>query len=493
MSTATGTSALDRWLAPVFGVVCVVTALALVLRELAAQSLWLDEAALALYATRDGFLAGPTIYAAPILHLVVLRMLGFAESDVVLRLPSIAAVVVCVWLGCLVGRQHQRTPWLGMTMGAMLATSPLLIHYGREIKPYAIEACFTCVCLWCLVRMKHPDRRTWLILAAWAVLGMLWTFSWLVTLPALIAGLGVHIVQTRQWRQVRGYLAYAAFCLVCAVALYVGLLRHQNTSDLGDYWIRHAGLYNGDLPLSTWAALRAQDFLAFFRPFAHASNPTLVVLIVAGCARLALGRRYDWLAMCLVAILLALGYAALKLYPFDGARLTLHLWPIVTLLTALALSWPFELCKQRPALAGLMLSLLLAIVMVASARTTIRFNEGYNVENVKPLIAYLREHKSPDDTLLVYSSAAPAFDYYVPSGTFSNTRIVTRRQNLAFYRDVVRESIESDSAGDVWFLLAHVIPANAERVLRACRIVGSTKIATGAVNAILLRVEKPSV
>jgi hypothetical protein len=85
-------------------------ALALSVHGIGGQSLWLDEAALADYVRSDRFMSAPPYYAAPILHMLVLRGLVYFDSELIMRLLAAVSVAAAVLLVVQAARLYGRSP-----------------------------------------------------------------------------------------------------------------------------------------------------------------------------------------------------------------------------------------------------------------------------------------------------------------------------------------------------------------------------------------------
>lgn len=437
-------------------------ALALALHDLSGRSFWIDEAALADYVRGERFLAAPPYYAAPVLHMTVLRGLVQFGDELIMRLPSALTIATAVGLIVQAGRLYGRSPCMPWIAGILMATNPLFVHYGREIKQYGFEAAYTALAIWTLLRTTSNDlqrRDFWLVMSLIAVVGMLVTFSWVIVLPAMILALAVVLLVARSREGIPGLAAFAGGCLVAALLLYFVVLRHQSSDTMVGYWHNWGGLYDSQSSLLAWLGDRfdalAGHTIINFPP----SRWIVPALLVAGAARLVVNRSWALLTLCCGMIVLAFAYAIAGLYPFDGARLSLFLWPAMFLLIGAAIAWPFELKAARSFATPLVtIAILIALAAGArSARAAVDFNKTYHVEHIRPVIDQVRGRWHDGDVLLLYAPAKEAFDYYTEGETLWDRRSLSRHREPEYYREQVRTALDDPGVNRVWIIYSHVL------------------------------------
>lgn len=325
-------------------VVAVVTGTVIRARHFfAGQSLWLDEAMLAVNILSRSCreLLGSLSFdqAAPPLYLCVSRAVALPSggSELGLRLPSLAAGLLALVLVWRVGRSMvgpESAAWATW----LLAISPLAIHYSNEVKPYMSDAVVTVFLLGLAFRaLADPCGRTpsvWL--AGAGLIALITSF----TAPLVLGATGLVLIFDAAARHDRaaalracglGVLWLAAF-----MVLYLTLYRPAGSSEfLQAYWRDYflsfgpgwrAGVVNAVTGVTSALPLPAE----FVR--ARYLLPTAIVAVVLVAWRT--GWRVTgllvlpFLVLCLAALL--------RRYPI-GERLVLFLSPAAVLLAATGL------------------------------------------------------------------------------------------------------------------------------------------------------------
>ncbi|MFN8582483.1 MAG: hypothetical protein U0163_16100 [Gemmatimonadaceae bacterium] len=171
-------------------------------------------------------------------------------------------------------------------------------------------------------------------------------------------------------------------------------------------------------------------------------------------------RRRASAAMLISPFAFTLAASALALYPFTQ-RLLLFLLPACLLCIAAGTAWVIE---QRPMIAlpfGLML--LLPTVLTAAYH----LKKPVDVEEIKPVLAHIREGWRPGDQLYVYTGAEPAFAYYAPTFGLAEVPVIHGTQARDDWQRNFDEVDRLRGRGRVWMLFSHVYSwglANEERL-----------------------------
>jgi len=150
--------------------------------------------------------------------------------------------------------------------------------------------------------------------------------------------------------------------------------------------------------------------------------------------------------------------SAAQKYPFGG-RLTLFMVPVALLLMA-------EGAESLRAIVGnqfgaiLVLLLLLDPGLYSLHRFVAPFNPAARVgvmplEEMRPVVKELEDHKQPGDYVYLYRAAQPAFRYYAERSGFSTQNLVP---GIASGRDphVYEAEVRQLAGKRVWVLLSHL-------------------------------------
>lgn len=150
----------------------IVMTLGLILRLIGInQSLWLDESieALALQGHFGSLLSySLSDFQPPLYHFILLawtRLFGF--SEIALRIPSLLAGLALVYfvfkLGELIGNKK-----LGIIVGLLVATNPLLIYYSQEGRTYILTTLFVTMSFYFLLKRSSFAYLFSTLLAIWS-------------------------------------------------------------------------------------------------------------------------------------------------------------------------------------------------------------------------------------------------------------------------------------------------------------------------------------
>ena len=433
-----------------------------VLRFLHNDSLWADEAAVALNIVGRPFagLFSPLDdkQGAPVLFLVIEKLATTVagDSEYALRIFPLIAGIATLGLMYLLGRRSLGRVGLLAAL-TLTALSASLIGYSAEVKPYSSDAMASlAVMLVTVIAIEDQTPQS----LVWA--GAVGSIALLLSFPAMfvVAAAGSIALVTcarRNPRFARDFAGVAAIWLVVLAVDYWFFLRPlAANSDLQDYWgPRGFWPHSG----STW-----QDVswfivtpLRLFLPPTLGLGPWWLSVAAFGLGMLCLIRRNTIiLAMIVLSTAATLGASALQAYPFSG-RLVLFLVPACLIVIAAG----FDLVGPTPgrtrAAVFVVLAGLLVYTPVTAAATLLVRHESR--EDLKPLLDAAVSRCRLGDVLYVYTGASRAFDYY--------TKYRPRYQDLnrlEVIRGIRRPRNQSDYEIDlqqlsghrrVWILLSH--------------------------------------
>ena len=394
-------------------------AILLRLWDLSARNLWTDEAWVALAAlapTPGGALtlghSTPPFYVLTIWGLAQL----FGGSEAVLRSPSFAFGVGTVLLFWFAARRlaSRAAALLGL---ALVAVSPVLVYFTKELKQYSGDAFFAVLLVWLAERLQdRPGRTGWLALTLAGPLALGFSHGAVFVLPVVLAVLWLGMGRPQRLR----VLCLGAFWGMAVAAFYFFFFRRQVDPVLVDYWSGDFPDFSGLIPFILWlGGALGRYFHYFFSSFFSTSWGWLWGLVLTALGLLALAgegpRRL--LVYWGGPLLLALAAASLHRYPFmghyNGSRLLLFSAPWLYLIAASGLTSAFIWLWRRPQrwLAPLLAGLILITTQpLALVQEDLR--PQANRQELKPLAAYLQSHLLPGDRIYVYFHAIFPFKYY---------------------------------------------------------------------------------
>ncbi|MEV5608298.1 glycosyltransferase family 39 protein [Streptomyces sp. NPDC052225] len=214
------------------------TALALALWHLDRGTMWRDEAATVMVASRSlpqlWHVLGSIDAVHGLYYLLMHFVLPLHPGEFMLRLPSVVGASVTACLVAALGSRLAR-PRVGLWAGLLYAVAPFAQYYAQEGRSYALVAAGAAGATLLLTRcVERPAARRWAAYAA-AVTVTAWLHEFAVL---LLAAHAVTLAATRvPWRTWRGW-GCAAGCSALALLPLVALTRGQSRQVA---WIRRPG------------------------------------------------------------------------------------------------------------------------------------------------------------------------------------------------------------------------------------------------------------
>jgi len=399
------------FLYPAVGLIC---ALAVFFRiwDLGSRSLWTDEAWVALAALKgapaEALAAGastPPLYILTLWGLV--QLLGGSEAA--LRSLSFFFGLGTVLLFIPLSRFLSLPGWLLGT--AMVAVSPIMVYFSRELKQYSGDAFFAVLIFLLAERlMARRGEKGWTALVLAGIVGLGFSHALVFTLPVAAAVLWVKLPQSRR----RVMLLSGCWAMGFA-AFYFIFFRGQVDPELTAYWSPGFPDFSSLPAFMRWLGASLERYFHYFLgKWGIFAGPALLAGGIWSLAREKASRALVYLGG---PLLLTLAAAALHRYPFmapyAGNRLMLFSAPLLYLVAAAGLggilAW---LCGKRRRVAASVLAGLALLAFNPLKIAQENLHSGYNREEIKPLVAYLEKQAQPQDLIYVYYFAISPFKYY---------------------------------------------------------------------------------
>ncbi len=430
------------------------------------RSLWLDESSLSLNIIHrsPAELLKPLDYhqGAPILFLLlqkgIVAILG--SSELALRLVPLFCGFVSIFLFASLAKWILKPKAVPFAV-ALFAISGPLIYYSSEVKQYSsdvVTALFLCLLARPLVEQKQLSAARIAALALFGAIGLWFSQPAIFILAALGLIACWNLFKKRDRRNFLQVTVIGAAWALSFVACYLVSLRalHQDHFLL-QYW--QSAL--APVPVSIgadakWLFDTIMNFLSYPKDRYDKLGSDLAIVISAlGAVQLFLSHRRRFYLLAL-PVLLTLLAAGLHTYPFGG-RLILFLVPTMTLLVAGGLEAIYTKTRAAyPLLAILAIVLLFAGPAKIAGRILIK---GEKVEEIKPVIAYVREHRLAGDSLYLYYGSVRAFDYYQERRLISpmDETIGTGSWKGEWYEENYKHELDKlRGKKRVWILFSHV-------------------------------------
>jgi len=434
------------------------------------RSLWGDEASLALNLVNRSFgeLTQLLDYhqAAPIGFLFIekLSILIFGNHEYIMRLFPLFAGILAIYFIYRFARTHLGT--FGLFAVAIFAISWWLVYHSSELKQYTSDVMIALL----LVFLAGGCLRESIRAKDFLVLGILGSIVIWISHPSvfILAGIGLVLVLEKFSRK-----DYAPWTWILAIGIvwlisfgleYLVSLRHIVADEyLIKYWQK------AYVPTPPWSNMRwyVGTFYSFvFFAFHRADNVMAIsTLVLAFIGTISLWLRDRKIALLVILPFVMTGIASLmQRYPLKN-RFMLFLVPFTLLLMAegfRGIYWVIAKWKRKYAVIICTL-LALAVIWQIVPITYERANSGRK-EDIRSVIEYVAENRSPNETVYVFFKTIPVFNYYAPfynldtsniiRGNFRGSKRTTKRTAIKGFQDDVDMLVGEKR---IWYIFSEVV------------------------------------
>ncbi len=350
------------------------------------QTFWCDEAFLLLNMRAfdlSRLLTGPlnaveSTQAGPPIFLATIKLLfdRVGLNEPMMRLPAMVMSILTLPLAAWVGwRALGRIGAIGLV--ALFAFSDRLIFHANVTKQYSWDCLIALGMIGlCLLAARRPAAQggRWILVIGVVGAVLMWASHPLVFLLAPIS-LGMLYQFRRESGFIRRWTLANAMLAASFSLLYFVNISVQRDPFLNAFWVDNGGFPQSYLPvpLFLWLTDVCVDVLSYpVRPFSFGLLPPMIIGVIA------IWRRQEWAIMgALVAPLVLMLLAGLtRVYPFQGTRLIIFLFPVMFLLSiygaeALRIEWRrglFRWCGWIPLVATAVAGLIFSIEHIRNPR-----------------------------------------------------------------------------------------------------------------------------
>jgi hypothetical protein len=379
----------------------------------ARSSYWHDEALLVLN------VMGKTIaqlpfkldynQAAPPMFLIAQRgiflLLGASEFSLRL-LPLVFELAAFVIFALLCWRIFP-VP-VAACVALFFALSDKLIWHATQVKPYSGDVFCSTLLLYLAIAYRpatddsadsndqlSPTQR--LVILSIVSVVLVW-FSYPVAI--VYGGLSLMLLPEIFRRGVRDRVIYIianAAVVISFVLLHHLCIAPQRSEYLATFWAPDFPPYDHIARIPLW--LLSELYALCDHPY-RSFGAIFALLIIAGIAGLITTRQTRLLTACLLPFLLALVASFLKQYPFNGDRTTVYLLPNLFLLSGAGMIYLRTRATNAPAVFRIAWLILGGIVVARGlGEGAYRFVHPRSRSGIRPVVAYLREHRQPDEAI----------------------------------------------------------------------------------------------
>jgi asparagine N-glycosylation enzyme membrane subunit Stt3 len=155
--------------------------------------------------------------------------------------------------------------------------------------------------------------------------------------------------------------------------------------------------------------------------------------------------------------------SCLQLYPYGGIRQCLYLAPVLSLTSAIGLSYVIESFKMSDRKAA---AVVIVLVILLSGFEQIRREKPYkDMENSKAVLVQLSQSMEPDDQVYVYYGARPAIEFYRRG---QDERFIYggwHRRHSDEYVPELLGMVRPDTHR-LWLVFSHVVPGEEKLIIQ---------------------------
>lgn len=399
------------------GWLLIVVAVALRSRQfLFNRSLWGDEAMLALNIVNRDFaeIFKPLMFhqSAPLGFLFVEKLFVtiFGNHDYVLRLypflAGLATVFIMAWLA-----KRLFPGWAALAALGLFVFSWQSVYYASEVKQYGSDVLFFLLLLVAAQRCSAAavPRRNWMWLLGTGTLALWMSHPSLFSIATIVLVLGIVNLRAKNGRHLLFLLAASLIWAINFICIYVLSLRYSADSKmLHDYWLK------AFMPLPPW-----NDWGWFTRSAGMILEKLLNVPFIPGVVIVTIGifamfhLNKKAAALWLLPMLAALTASALGKYPF-WTRFLLFSLPALSFFAAAGIRALHRIVTRLLPKAGYAVSasILLLMLWQPVAFGANKFLHPENKNDIKSVMAFLRDNRRSRDTVYVHYASKRPFLFY---------------------------------------------------------------------------------
>jgi uncharacterized membrane protein len=301
-----------------------------------------------------------------------------------------------------------------LTSLTLAAVAKYLIYYSNEVKQYSLDVFVTLLLFYLAIRVldgegdtRRRSLRAYIaggILAVWFSNGALFVFA------GLSSALVVVFIARRELWELRFLFLGGLFWLVSVAAVYFAFLRFsQQNNYLFQFWEEGFAPFP---PWSNWNWYWTLLEKIALNPLGLISDWFFYGLLVVGVLYLAV-KKWETLLLILLPIVVVLVASMMHIYPFHR-RLILFLVPLFFLLMGFGFEGIYELAAKLNKKIALVIVICLAILFLKPPVENALLDgiAQANNENMRPLMATLKNEAKEKDTIYLYYAAKQPYIYY---------------------------------------------------------------------------------
>lgn len=435
-----------------------------------AKSLWLDESLLALNIVNKSFpeFLKPLDYhqVAPVGFLFIeklfVQLLG--NNEYALRLFPFICGTISLFLFFKIAK-HLLEKEAFLIVLTLFSFSGYLINYSAEAKQYSTDVT---IILFLYATTVHFQSKRLKInhIASFGIIGAI-TIWFSHPSAFVLAGIGICLslfsLKRKDWRRISQLsIVYIIWLFSFAAFYMITFHDFQNTTSTGNIETMQNAWTGCFTPFPPTSLSDIRWFVRTF--FSIFKNPIglhyvgiAVLTFITGCTSL-FSKNKRWFFLLLSPVLITLIVSGFHLYPF-GYRLLLFIVPLVLLFIAEGAESIVSKTKDSFPMIGIILLCLLLAQPTLKAAYNLMTQNIYRVrpiEDIKPVMNYLKKEKHEEDIIYLYHGSNIAFQYYAKQCGFDDDDYIIGIKARGALENYTKDLDKLRGNKRVWLLFTHV-------------------------------------
>jgi len=444
---------------------------------IADRSLWVDEASLALNIINRTYmeLLQPLDYdqGAPLGFLVVVKLTTsiLGNQDFILRLiPLLSGILSLILVYQITVDYFGKS---ALTALLMFSISGAMIAYSTELKQYSTDVLISLLLIYFTLRILRNEEqgRNVTLLGLVGIIAILMSHPAVFTLPVVGLVLAGSAFLKKEYSQLYRLVASGFVWIMILLAIYmISLQNLVGNENLQKYW------NDSFAPIPPWEHLYwyRNVFISLmphispsFFPYItqnfdprYLMNACLTLVLLGGASFLIRNTAVGILLGLPISIMFIA--SALRLYPISERFL--YFWfPSLLFLLAEGIWLIYRLVSRyNQKIAWVVFGSISIIVFWTSFELSVRNTLAPPMgEDIKPVMAYVRDHMDENDTIYVHQGSTTPFLYYSPNYGLNteNTFVAKKSWNVKRFMVDLEDFQDNDR---IWFIFSHVTSCDCE-------------------------------
>lgn len=349
---------------------------------------------------------------------------------------------------------------------------PKLIYYSSEIKQYSTDLfLFLLVSFLIIICLTEINKTQYI-----GIFGIIGAIAIWFSNPIIFVLFGASFILILENIINKNYnnlywLIGVSFLWALNFSIQYFLVLHYsaNNNYLLNFWQSSFAPFPPWLDFS-WYKYTFRDIL--IDPLFLPTSIVTVSLLIVGFISIGF-RNWRYLLILIMPILLSLIASALKKYPFSG-RFMLFIIPTFLIILSEGLDWIRVLISKFNRLTSSVITLaLVTYLIIQPLNYDIRnFVNPTMRENIKPVLIFIKKNMLSSDTIYIYYSAEPAFNYYSTRYKLPSNNIIIGTNFRETTSKYIDEIDKLKGTKRIWVLFSHPIKDEQNLILAHLNKIG---------------------